>query len=231
MFPISTSCSYVNSSVKIFSVEGNIGSGKSTLIKKLKSEMKYICNSDACEIVNYLPEPVNIWESIKDKDGKNIIEKFYADQGKYAFSFQMMAYISRLHQLKEKINQGSSIIITERSIYTDRNVFAKMLYDNDLIEDVNYDIYLRWFDEFVKDIPMCKFIYVKTAPEKCDERVHKRNRKGETIPLDYLKRCDEYHNNWLDQYNDKLILDGNIEYIDNLPEEWKTKITDFIKRS
>ena len=59
--------------LRLFSVEGNIGSGKSTLIKKLKNEMKYICNGDACEIVNYLPEPVNIWESIKDKDGKNII--------------------------------------------------------------------------------------------------------------------------------------------------------------
>ena len=63
-----------------------------------------------------------------------------------------------------------------------------MLYDNDLIEDVNYDIYLRWFDEFVKDIPMCKFIYVKTAPEKCDERVHKRNRKGINNTIGLFKK-------------------------------------------
>ena len=43
----------------------------------------------------------------------------------------MMAYISRLAQLKKIIKEHPwSIIITERSIFTDRNVFAKMLYDN-----------------------------------------------------------------------------------------------------
>ena len=41
----------------------------------------------------------------------------------------------------------------------------------------------------------------------------KRNRKGETIPLEYLKMCHKYHDTWL--MGNSGIIDGNIE----LPEE------------
>jgi deoxyadenosine/deoxycytidine kinase len=37
---------------------------------------------------------------------------------------------------------------------------------------------------------------VKANPETCLERVQKRNRKGETIELDYLKKCHDYHESW-----------------------------------
>ena len=72
----------------ILSIEGNIGSGKSTLIKYLQNN--YLDNPLK---IYFLPEPVAIWESITDNQGVNIIEKYYANQSKYAFSFQMMAYI------------------------------------------------------------------------------------------------------------------------------------------
>ena len=68
------------------------------------------------------------------------------------------------------------IIVTERSVYTDKEVFAKMLYDNNKIEEVNYQIYLQWFNEFIKDIPLNGIIYLKTKPEKSLERIIKRGR-------------------------------------------------------
>ena len=124
----------------IYSIEGNIGSGKSTFIDILRKENK-LKNSV------YLEEPVKVWETIKDKNGVTILEKFYGNQEKYSFSFQLMAYISRLSELKKKIKENpSKIIFTERSILTDRNVFAKMLYDDKKIEEINYNIYLKWFD-------------------------------------------------------------------------------------
>ena len=75
----------------------------------------------------------------------------------------MMAYISRLHLLRLKIKENNtySIIISERSVQTDRNVFAKMLFDDDLIEHDEYNIYNRWFDEFLDDIKLGGIIYVK----------------------------------------------------------------------
>ena len=91
----------------IFSVEGNIGSGKSTLLKEMKTKIKKIEHYDLI----YLQEPVDTWESFKDENGKNIIESFYENNEKFAFSFQMMAYISRLHQLKTTLKNNNNIII------------------------------------------------------------------------------------------------------------------------
>ena len=137
--------------VNIFSIEGNIGSGKSTLVGILSEKLRHIAHTH----VIYVQEPVSEWNDIKDRDGKTILEKFYADQPKYAFSFQMMAYISRLSLLKRVIKENpTAILITERSVFTDKEVFAKMLYDEGKIEEVNYQIYLKWFDEFIEDIPI-----------------------------------------------------------------------------
>tara|TARA_B110000037_G_scaffold198219_1_gene236955 strand:+ start:4710 stop:5423 length:714 start_codon:yes stop_codon:yes gene_type:complete len=211
----------------IFTIEGNIGSGKSTLVKKLK---KSFDNIDDIKII-FLQEPVSVWENIKDKNGKNIIEKYYENQKKYAFSFQMMAYISRIHQIKEVLKTNKNvIIISERSIFTDKEIFAKMLYDDNKIEEIEYNIYLKWFDEFVKDIPISGIIYVKTNPEICEKRVIKRNRKGEIIPLFYLQNCHTYHENWLNnEHTPILTLNGNQEFINDTPNGWFNTIKIFIK--
>ena len=191
--------------VKIISIEGNIGSGKSTLIKRLKeSGTNFI----------YLPEPVDLWNEIKDEFGTTIIEKYYLDKKKYSFSFQMMAYITRLSQIKQCIESSpkDSIIITERCLYTDRYVFAKMLYDSKLIEEIEYSIYIRWFDEFKIYTNLSGLIYIKTTPEICLERTKIRNRKGEEmIQLEYLESCHEYHKNCIKEFNSEklLILNGN----------------------
>jgi deoxyadenosine/deoxycytidine kinase len=174
------------------SIEGNIGSGKSTVMKYLK---QYFGNEKR---IVFLEEPVDSWMHITDKNGKNMLEKYYADTKNYAFAFQMMAYISRISQIKNILESSSAdIIVSERSVHTDKNVFAKMLYDSELLEDVEYKIYLNWFNEFIKDIPQSYAFYIKTDPEVAFERVQKRARPGETCSLDYLSSCHLYHNNWL----------------------------------
>ena len=211
----------------IFSIEGNIGSGKSTLIKKLKNYLKQQYQQFN---VIYLPEPVKIWEGIKDSNGNTILKKFYQNQEKYAFSFQMMAYISRLMEIKREIEKNAnSIIICERSVWTDKNVFAKMLYDDGKIEEVNYTIYNMWFEEFVKELQLNAIFYVKTKPVKCAERVNIRNRDGEVIPLAYLEKCNEYHEEWLSKSNKTIItFDGNLEFINGIPQEWIEQIEQVI---
>lgn len=210
--------SYTNTNTNnfIISIEGNISSGKSTLLADLKN--KYKNNPQ----IIFLKEPVDEWEDIKDENGINMLEKFYANTCKYAFSFQIMAYISRLSLLRKIYNENNNvIIITERSLYTDKYVFAKMLYDQKNIESVHYQIYLKWFDEFIHDFPINHVIYVKTDPDICFKRIKTRSRTGEdVIPLDYLKLCNEYHEQFLDpNINilncDQLILDGNIDIFEN----------------
>jgi deoxyadenosine/deoxycytidine kinase len=139
--------------VYIFSIEGNIGSGKSTLVNKLKN-----VQIDDNELF-LLQEPVSMWESIKDPEGVSILSKFYADKEKYAFPFQMMAFISRLKEISECIKLfPNDIIITERSVFTDCYVFAKMLHDDGLIDSVCYQIYNQWFDYFTDNINITAYI-------------------------------------------------------------------------
>ena len=199
----------------IVSIDGNIGSGKSTIVRYLKSNFKeYIRMETGSELnICILEEPVDIWNEIVDKkDGKNIIEKYYEDQEKYSFAFQMMAYISRLSQIKEAIDKNCyDIIITERSIFTDKYIFAKMLYDDNKINDIEYSIYLKWFNTFNNVLDNIKIVYIKTTPEVSNKRVIKRQRSGENISLDYLKKCHNYHEALLKEDYNMVIINGNIE--------------------
>ena len=227
------------SSFKIVSIEGNIGSGKSTLLANLR---KYYENNHD---VIFLKEPVDEWEKIKDENGTTILEKFYGDQDKYSFSFQMMAYVSRIKVLRDALKginfekNRQIVIITERSLYTDKMVFAKMLYDSKKIELINYQIYLNWFDTFSEEFPVNKVVYVKTDPEICHSRIVKRSREGESnIPIEYLQNCNNYHNNMLDinlddcVCSDQLILDGNIDIYENKTQidKWINDIEGFIQK-
>jgi deoxyadenosine/deoxycytidine kinase len=212
----------------IISVEGNIGSGKSTLVRWLSQELK-----DDERFV-FIQEPVNMWLRNVDKSGESILTKFYNDQKMYAFPFQIMSYTSKLHLIREAVqNNPGKIIVTERCVYTDREVFAKMLYDEGKIEDVNYNIYRAMFDEFLLDeIDVDKFIYINTDPVICDKRIKKRDREGESsIPLEYLSKCNLYHKTWMENNEDNkvLVFDGNEEFETNIEllAEWKRQVMEF----
>jgi deoxyadenosine/deoxycytidine kinase len=214
---------------KIVALEGNIGSGKSTLLAKLQ---EYFHEDVSSKRVVFLQEPVKEWESIVDKDGKTMLQKFYDDQVKYSFPFQMMAYISRLALLKKTVHENpDAIILCERSLHTDKMVFAKMLYGDGKIEDVNYAIYLKWFDTFAQDYPLAGVIYLKTDAEVCSRRIEKRNRTGEDgIPFEYLEKCGYFHNDMVFELSKTVkcnTLDGNqdIKYKLN---EWISHVENFI---
>ena len=201
---------------QIISIEGNIGSGKSTILKYLKESLKDK-TGDTRNII-FLQEPVDEWSQIKDKNNVSILEKFYNNQAKYSFAFQMMAYISRLSLLKNAIEKNpNAIIITERCLNTDRYVFAKMLYDSGMIEDVEYQIYLNWFDHFLYMQKLQKVIYLQTDPNVCFYRINKRDREGESnISLEYLQKCHKYHEEMIGATNDQyLIIDSNIDTEEN----------------
>ena len=210
-----SSVSYHNKSTcTIVSIEGNIGSGKTTGKEKLK---KYICSNKNKDSTIFVDEPTSEWESIKDENGVPILVNLYGDIKRYAFRFQMMAYITRLKKIKEALaNPNVKIVITERCLLTDAHVFAKMLYDSKHIEYDEYAIYTRWFNEFAREIEPSCIIYFKASTNVCMNRIKKRNRDGEQdMQYEYLDKCNTYHDNWLvsDPQNaiPTLILNANEE--------------------
>ena len=192
-------------------VEGNIGTGKSTFLTKLSKEFKVIL------------EPVDEWTSMKNANGKNLLEEFYMDPMRNAYLFQSIAFRSRM---KNIVNQETCLI--ERSIYTDRNVFAKTCREDGLFGDIEWSDYNGWFDWLtnVFDIKPHGFIYLRCEPEISYERIQKRKRSGEeTISYKYLKQLHKKHDDWL-LYEDPskvLILDVDEDF-ENNPEKLQSMI-------
>jgi deoxyadenosine/deoxycytidine kinase len=182
---------------RIVSVEGNIGGGKSTLIEKLQE--KYINDRR----FHFLLEPVDQWEKIRDKNGKNMLQKYYDNPTRYAFAFQIMAFQTRLQLLKdtlEYIDDEVTTIVMERSLDADYQIFAKMLAEEGLMEDVEFEIYKGMSAEALKEYGVDGIIWLDTDYEECFRRVQKRSREGEEngkIALAYLRKCHEYHIEWL----------------------------------
>lgn len=182
---------------RIISIEGNIGAGKSTLVEKLK--IRYANRKD----IVFLQEPVDAWANIT-QNGKTMIELFYDDQKKYSFAFQVMAYMSRLRMIKNEIELASGptntikTIVMERSLDADRQIFAKMLFEDGMIEECMYKIYKLMSDDGLKDFSSDGLIWLTTPPEECSRRIRTRAREGEgLIELEYLEKCDKYHREWL----------------------------------
>ena len=197
----------------IVTIEGNIGSGKSTIINYLK-------NLDNKNIV-FVDEPVNEWLNIKS-NGKNALELFYEDQDKNSFWFQILAYITRLRNLLETIKTNQNkIIITERSIYTDKYVFAQMLFDSGKINDIEFQTYNYWFDTFENDTKIDVILYVNTQPEECMNRIKTRNRSEEnSVELEYLIGCHNKHVEWLkNEKNSKIIYINGHQDKKNMKKE------------
>ena len=167
----------------IISIEGNIGAGKTTIVHELHKRFQ-----DKKNII-FVKEPVDILETITDNNGETILQKFYAEPSKYALQFQVMALTTRLTLIRDTIrnNPNCDMLICERSIDADKEIFAKMLHDDGLITDLDYKIYCLMANEHAKDFNVAGHIYINADADVCFKRIHKRSIDGEAgIELSYL---------------------------------------------
>jgi len=182
---------------RLVSLEGNIGAGKSTYMEALKQ--RYANKNNFL----FVDEPVHLWEQICDTKGKNMIQKYYENPRKYAFAFQVMAFQTRLQLLKEAIayaaiHEEITTIIMERSLDADYQIFAKMLFEEGLMEDVEHEIYTQMARDALREYGVDGIIWLDTDYLECFRRMEKRGREGEgCVEMNYLRKCGEYHVEWL----------------------------------
>jgi deoxyguanosine kinase len=183
----------------LISIEGNIGSGKSTLLRELRER-----NPDW----HFIDEPVESWMSLKNERGESLLQLFYGDKRRWAYTFQQTALLTRMAATKDAVAawgaagfHGSPIFITERCVETDAHVFAKMLAEEGDIDALEMTLYKKWFDRFAdKTVRPAAYILVDTPVTVCHERIARRARSGEggdAIPVEYLDRLDSAHFSWL----------------------------------
>ena len=208
---------------KTIQIEGNIGVGKSTFTNLLKENIQ---NS---ELVS---EPVDMWLHVKNTDGKNILQTFYDDIPRWAYTFQNIAYVTRMMKIERAIrNSTSDYVFLDRSIDTDRYVFEKMLWEEGQLQKIEHEAYELWcqfYQEFVRTESDKKIIYLKCSPEVCLDRIKIRGREEEkNITMEYLNKLHKAHEDWLNNNPCALILDCNKDFEHD--EEYKKELLDKVR--
>lgn len=222
-------------STRRVSLEGIIGAGKSLFLGNLRD--RFFAGSTAS--LTIVDEPVSEWCKTTDRDGKSVLSYFYEDTERYAFMFQINALMTRYsattrandivrshiydsQAFPESSWQGASdhVILLERTIATDREVFANMLHEAGKLSDIEHTVYKNTYDTLAARRPECACIdgvvYIHTTPTQAKERIDKRNRKGEDVSFEYLCDCEAAHHEWLANANfPVLIVDGAVDAADS----------------
>jgi deoxyadenosine/deoxycytidine kinase len=170
----------------IYSIIGNIGSGKSTILESLKDR-------------NYIifQEPLNEWF---------LIHKFYENLEKYTFPFQYQILLSYYKQYEEILMLDKNIkIFTETTPYTSKHVFLEALKETTNCWKPHHE---KCFNEFYEqfDYKTDILFYLDLSPEKCIKRIMKRSRNCEkNISIEYIRLLDKKYKKMMENSSFKVI--------------------------
>lgn len=167
-------------------LEGNIAAGKTTLGEILAADDRFV----------FVKEPVERWQS---GFAMNLLERFYTDTRRWAFTMQVGAFFTRVQALGNLPESNDRVMVFERSIYCDRHVFAKNLHQQGLMDDTEWALYMNFWDHFRVGVPVPDaIIYLRTPAGECFQRLKVRGRSEEQgIALEYLQQLEVCHDEWL----------------------------------
>ncbi|MDC7232481.1 MAG: deoxynucleoside kinase [Spirochaetales bacterium] len=176
---------------KYIIIAGNIGAGKSTLVKHL------------CEALGWTP----YYEPVTENP---YLEDFYGDMKQWAYHSQLFFLSDRMAMHKELQEHGGSVV-QDRSIYEDAQIFAMNLYRKGFICERDFRTYWKMYKVAVSLLqPPDLLVYLKASVPSLEKRIARRNRDFEaSIPRDYLEQLNQLYEEWTAGYKDsaKLVLD------------------------
>jgi len=179
--------------------EGNIAAGKSTIGRRLAES----------ELFGFVEEPVGAWQQDFEE---NLLDLFYKDTNRWAFTFQLAAFTTRAKTWTEVLALiDHRNVVLERSIYCDRYVSAKNCYQSGLMKKTEWQLYCKLWDWLESN--WCadpdRIVYLRTPAEVCLERIEARGRAEETtIPIEYLRDLEVLHDEWLIDNPKAIVIDG-----------------------
>ncbi|XP_010256479.1 PREDICTED: uncharacterized protein LOC104596850 [Nelumbo nucifera] len=178
-----------------FCVEGNISVGKTTFLQRIANE-----TLELRDLVEVVPEPISKWQDV-GPDHFNILDAFYAEPQRYAYTFQNYVFVTRVMQERESAGGVKPLRLMERSVFSDRMVFVRAVHEANWMNEMEISIYDSWFDPVVSCLPGLipdGFIYLRASPDTCHKRMLLRKRAEEGgVTLDYLRDLHEKHDSWL----------------------------------
>jgi deoxyadenosine/deoxycytidine kinase len=181
-------------------LEGNIGAGKTTVGRTMASSGTF----------GFIEEPTTMW---REGFASNMLELFYEDPQRWAFTFQVCAFNTRAKTWNEVLQRTEhSRVVLERSIFCDRYVFAENCYRTGLMSLTEYQLYCGMWDFLVSNycVEPDLIVYLRTPAEVCAQRIRERGREEEEgVGLDYLLQLEGLHDEWLLDEPRALVLDGD----------------------
>ncbi len=193
----------------IITIDGNIGAGKSTILNYLHSNHNIYVDL----------EPIDKW--------KSFLDNIYTNKKNY-FNFQVRVWLDRSWIQEKDMN---TTIIMERSPYFIRNTFNKYMYNNNLINAQENNIINELYDKTDIIWKSNYFIYIRSNPQKCLERILKRGRDNEKeISIEYLNDIHNLHEETYEKAIENNIKVLCIDIENKSLEEIAELIIKFIKK-
>jgi len=168
-------------SKKIYALEGNIGAGKSTIMKIISNQF---------HDVEFVEEPVKQWQNL---NGCNLLDSFYSDPKRWGFSFEFYSMLTKIQALLKAADSDKPIIIIERSILSNK-VFMDLSNDLGKLDKMEYAMLINTYNFYLENVypQIAGIIYLDTPVDECIRRITKRNRGEEcTIEKSYLNSIKE----------------------------------------
>jgi deoxyadenosine/deoxycytidine kinase len=193
----------------IYTIDGNIGCGKTSVLNYLH---KY-------KNIQIDLEPVEKW--------KTFLDNIYLSKTGY-FNFQIKVWLDRAW-IQEK--DSKSIILMERSPFFIRNTFNKNDYNNNNINEDEFNVINEMYNKTDNIWKSNLYIYLRSSPKKCLERIQYRGRNNEMdISLDYIINIHNLHEETykiaLDKKLDIIVIDVDNKSINEIADEIFSLIND-----
>jgi deoxyadenosine/deoxycytidine kinase len=162
-------------------IAGNIGVGKTELTDRLSRELGWYAY--------YEPVIQNPY-----------LDPFYQDMKRWAFHLQIY-FLSERFKAQVTIGESGGAFIQDRTIYEDREIFARTLHEQGDMTRVDFDNYTALFDILARFLRKPDLIlYLKASPETLMERIAQRGRESEkSITVDYLARLGRAYDDWMER--------------------------------
>lgn len=188
-----------------------IGAGKSLYTKKLSNELG----------TKAFYEPVA---------NNPILDKYYAEPDKYAFSLQIFFLNQRFKLIKKAFNENNNVL--DRSIYEDELfTYVNTLEGN--ISTEEFAIYTDLVDNMMEELEGLPkkapdlLVYLDADIDHVLKNIKKRGREYEQVEndpglLDYYKLLIDNYVGWFENYDKspKIKIDAG-QYDVNKEEDWQ----------
>ena len=205
----------------IFSIEGNIGSGKTTIIHHLQRLYKDVI---------LVEEPVKDWQNL---EGENLLKKKNEDLNRWGYSFEAYVLITKMNELTKVADSDKKIILIERCMLTDK-AFFDVNVENNLSTPMEEAMFKNLYEFLSNNVypKLTGIIYLDTPVEECIKRMKERGRNEEkSLTAEYLTQLDQHFKKVVNESGvPVLYLNGKYDLKTDLPSIEK-QLTDFVKEN